>query len=384
MRVTCKRRGTGGFEHHYRLAANASAVTSLASLCKTRNDYGMAEAFIDPSDARAQRPRAADVAALAGVSESAVSRTFRGGSVSAHVRARVQAAARKVGYRPNAMASAVITRRSNLIAVLMTTNTNSHFPEVLSQLSHAAAAANLRVMLFTIDSPDDVPSAIDQILSYQVDGVISLTDVPMPDARLLADNGVELLLYNRSSADYPANLVSCDHRAAGRVLGQHLIDLGHRHFGLIDGPRFSILAIDRARGVLDAVTAAGLDAGAVPRAIGNFGYDSGRDAARKILSENPAVTAIVGINDLMAIGAIDEANSRGLHIPRDVAIAGFDGIDAANWDRYRLTTMVQPLPQLTAAAIGTIQSRLATPHLAHEARLLTCHLRVGNSTTDSR
>ena len=328
---------------------------------------------------RPQRTRAADVAAMAGVSESAVSRTFREGSVSAHVRARVLAAARELGYRPNAMARAVITRRSNVIAILMTTDTNSHFPEVLSELSNAADERGMRVMLFTLDNPLNVSAVVDQILSYQVDGVLSLTEVPEADARVLETNGVVLVLYNRASAPYPANLVSCDHRFAGQVLGRHLLALGHRRFGMVGGPAMSILAADRAQGVFDALAEAGIARKDVPIAIGDFGYESGRAATGALLDRGGQFTALVCINDMMAIGAIDEASVRGVRLPHDLSVASFDGAPAGTWDRYRLTTMRQPLPQLAAAAIEAITQRLADPGLALEKRLLVCDLAAGGS-----
>jgi DNA-binding LacI/PurR family transcriptional regulator len=328
---------------------------------------------------RRHRARAADVAELAGVSESAVSRTFRGGSVSAHVRARVQIAARQLGYRPNAMASTVITRRSNVIAILMASRTNSHLPEVLSNLAHAAEASGVKVMLFTIDNLAAVSEAIDQILSYQVDAAISLAAVQETDARLLADNGVGLVLYNFSAARFSANLVSCDHHASGASLARHLLTLGHRDFAIVRGPEWSILAADRARGVLDALGEAGIASDAVPMTAGDFGYDSGRAGAKAILARDQNVTALVCINDLMAIGAIDEATSQGLRVPDDLSVAGFDGAQAGRWDRYQLTTMEQPLPQLAAAAMDVIKRNLADPCLAHETRLLSCKLVQGKS-----
>lgn len=330
------------------------------------------------------RTRAADVAAAAGVSESAVSRTFSNGSVSANVRARVHAAARELGYRPNALAQALLTHRSNVIAILMTTNTNSHFPEVLSELSHAAGARGLRVMLFTLDDPTLVHEAVEQMLSHQVDGVLSLTELPAAEARILEGQGVELVLYNRASAGFPANLVSCDHRGAGRMLAEHLLGLGHRRFGVIEGPRLSSLAIDRAQGVYDALADAKIARKSVATATGDFGYESGRAGARAVVGGRSRITALVCVNDLMAIGAIDEATSRGLNVPRDLSVAGFDGIQAASWDRYRLTTMRQPLPQLAAAAIDTLCRKLADRQLARESRLMMCELVVGNSAAPTR
>lgn len=325
------------------------------------------------------RVRAIDVALRAGVSESAVSRTFRGGSVSAPVRARVVAAAREMGYRPNAMAQALLTRRSNVIAILMTTNTNSHFPEVLPELSHAADDHGLRVMLFTIDDPSLVSDAVDQILSYQVDAVLSLTGVPPAEARLLAAHDVELLLYNWSSAAYPVDLVSCDHHMAGQMLARHLLGLGHRSFALLEGPQMSVLATDRARGVVDALKQAGVPCRDLPVAIGDFGYDSGRVGTRALLSGRRSFTALVCINDMMAIGAIDEATSRDVDVPGDLSVAGFDGVPAGRWERYGLTTMRQPLPQLARAAMETIKRKIAEPTRAVEVRLLACILDEGRS-----
>ena len=330
-----------------------------------------------------KRMRAIDVATVAGVSESAVSRTFRDGSVSAHVRQRVLSAARELGYRPNAMAQALITRRSNVIAILMTTNTNSHFPEVLSELSHAADAHRQRVMLFTVDDPSLVSDVVDQILSYQVDGVLSLTAISAADARILESQSVALVLYNSPRADYPVSLVSCDHRSAGRVLGEHLLGLGHRAFGMIEGPQLSVLANDRAQGVYDALGEQGIARKDVFTAIGDFGYERGRAGAAAILTGKRPITALVCINDITAIGAIDEATGRGLHVPDDLSVASFDGVPAGTWDRYRLTTMRQPLPQLANAAFETIMRKIKTPRIACETRLISCELEIGRSAKEA-
>ncbi len=300
--------------------------------------------------------------------------------MSANVRARVQAAARELGYRPNALAQTLISRRSNVIAILMTTNTNSHFPEVLSELSHSADAHRLRVMLFTVDNPAMVSDVIDQILAYQVDAVLSLTELAAADARTLESQGVALVLYNRMSAAFPANLVSCDHHEAGYVLGQHLLELGHRKFGMIAGPKFSSLAIDRAKGFVAALDDAKIQGEPLPVEIGDFSYESGRLAVRALLLARPQITALVCINDLMAIGAIDEATANGRHVPDDLSVASFDGVPSGTWGRYRLTTMKQPLPQLAEAALETIVRLLAKPDLARETRLLACTLEIGHSS----
>jgi DNA-binding LacI/PurR family transcriptional regulator len=242
----------------------------------------------------------------------------------------------------------------------------------------------MRVLLFTLDDPAEVNGMIDQILAYQVDAVLSLTEFPEESATVLDEAGVDLLLYNRARASYPANMVSCDHRAAGRVLGEHLLGLGHRKFAAIRGWHNSVLAIDRLEGVLDALRLAGLDTSQVITATGDFSYDSGRAGAAEILRKDPEVTCIVCINDMMAIGAIDEAGALGFDVPRDLSVAGFDGVPASRWARYQITTMRQPLTQLAAGAFDLIVQRLQDRDLARESRLFGCTLIEGKSTAAVR
>ncbi len=323
------------------------------------------------------RARAADVALAAGVSQSAVSRTFRDGSVSPQVRARVLNAASRLGYRPNAMARAVITRRSGVVGLLMSTATNAHYPEALPQISKAFAAKGLRIMLFTVDHHDQVTATIDQALSYQLDGLVSLTNVPVRDAATLDEQGLPLVLYNQAGIDHAANLISCDHCASGRALARYLLDLGHLRFGIITASPHSSLSAGRAEGVTAELAAAGILCAA--SVCGDFGYDSGRAAAAVLLA-GQAVTAIIAVNDMMALGAIDAARAAGFAVPGDVSVAGFDGTGAACWDAYCLTTMVQPLESLANAAVEMIVERRDTPDLPKETRLLNCVLEVGRST----
>ena len=327
------------------------------------------------------RPRATDVALRAGVSQSAVSRAFTNGSVSPQVRARIFAVAQELGYRPNAMASAIMTRRSNMVAIIMTTQTNSHFPEVLSELSRAADRRGLRVLLFTVDDPALVSGVVDQILSYQVDGVVSLTEFPAEAASELEAAGINLILYNRARAVYPANLVSCDHRAAGHTLGAYLLALGHRRFAAIHGWPKSVLAIDRLEGFFDALRAANLDPHDVPVATGDFSYESGRAGASEILRSKADVTCILCINDMMAFGAIDEATSIGLNVPEQLSVAGFDGIPASRLERYQITTMQQPVSKVAAAALDLIVKVRHEPDRPLESRLFPCSLVEGKSTS---
>ena len=123
---------------------------------------------------RSRKATSYDVARIAGVSQSAVSRVFKqGASASESMRKRVLEAAAEVGYRPNAIARGLITQRSNMVAVLISRMTNLNYPEVLVQLTQAFSERGIRVLLFTIERESETPSVVEQLLQYQVDGVVT-------------------------------------------------------------------------------------------------------------------------------------------------------------------------------------------------------------------
>ena len=323
------------------------------------------------------RARGADVAAAAGVSQSAVSRTFRkGGSVAPDTRARVIAAAEALGYRPNAMARAVTTRRSGVIAIVMFADMAIYYPEALIELNRAAAAHEVRVMLFTLSSTAEIAAVVDQIIAYQVDGVVALNEVPDRAVAALARAGVPLVLYNRDHGDVPADAVGCAHEQAGEQIAALLVREGHRRIGLLLGPPGSPLARRRGDGVRTALAREGLAIDAAHQASGDFTYHGGIAAAQAVLAGGrERLTAIVAINDAMALGAIDHARKLGLDVPADLSVV---------WLAYELVTMAQPVDRMAAAAIELIQQRLRDPHLPIERRMFSCHLRDGRTVAPPR
>ncbi len=147
-----------------------------------------------------------DVARQARVSQSAVSRCFKpGASVSKKMRARVMKAAEDLGYQPNAIARSLITRRSNMVAVVISQQTNLYYPEVLVQLSQRFSERGVRVLLFTLERESDIDVILDQILQYQVDGVVEAARLSGPQIDLMEKRGIPLVFYNRSLKDRRVN-----------------------------------------------------------------------------------------------------------------------------------------------------------------------------------
>lgn len=328
---------------------------------------------------RRRRPTAVDVAAAAGVSQSAVSRAFTpGASVSPGVRARVVTAATALGYRPNAMARAIMTRRSGLVAIVVAVDTNLQYPEALSELSRSLSKSGRRIMLFAIDAMAEVDAVVDQIWSYQVDGVVALVGLTDAQVALLEDHDVPVVLYNRLPGRRVVSSVGCDHDGCGRLLAEHLLARGHRRFALIHGPAHSSVATERLAGVAAALTDAGV--GDVVATRGDYSYASGVAAVDALGGAALTGRAVIAANDMMALGVLDEARiTLGLAVPGDVAVAGFDGIGPTRWLGYRLTTVRQPIRRMAEATAIMVAERVDGSSVS-ERRSFAGELIVGQST----
>lgn len=326
-----------------------------------------------------RRPTSYDVAQLAGVSQSAVSRCFRpGGSLSDEKRKAIQKAAAQLGYQPNAIASGLITKRSNLVAILISNLTNLYYPEVLAELSHRLDERGVRVLLFALQSESHVDAALDQIWRYRVDGAISAARLSADQLRTFERHKVPVILYNRFAEGEPVPSVCCDSIAGERTLVDRLYQAGHRSFGIIAGPEDSFVGNQRVDG---AVARLG-DHGITPRIVaGAFDHDSGAAGFARLFADDHRPDAVLCANDLMALGAIDAARDVfGLSLPDDISIAGFDGVGPAAWPSYRLTTIRQPVQRMTEAAVTMLIERIENPSLPPEVRSFAGTLVEGSST----
>ena len=320
-----------------------------------------------------------DVARRAGVSQSAVSRVFKpGASVSAKMRDRVLAAATELGYRPNVIARSLITRRSNMVGVIISNLTNLYYPEVLSELTHRFAARGQRVLLFTLRQESDVDSTLQDVLGYQVDGIVSTARLSAAQVEECDLRGCPVVLYNRSFRDVPASAICCDQIEAGRVLAAKLVGAGHRQFGFVAGPADSVVGMERRSGFVSRLEELGFwDTTVVD---GDYSYASGFDGLRAILEAAPETDAVVGANDVMALGVLDAArHGLGKAVPDDMSVAGFDGVDPAGWASYRLTTVRQPVRRMTQAAVDMLLERVETPGLAPEKSVIPGELLIGDT-----
>ncbi|MBI0535797.1 LacI family DNA-binding transcriptional regulator [Roseomonas sp. KE2513] len=311
----------------------------------------------------ARRVTATDVARRAGTSQSAVSRVFTpGASVSPDLRERVMEAARSLGYRPNAIARSLITRRSRIVAVAMADLGNQFYPLVLEALSARLQAEGYQILLFTADPAAPSDPMIEQVMRYQVDAVVlASTGLSSALARECRALGVPVVMFNRMTDDPDLSCVIGDNERGGRDVAAFLAAAGHRRPAFIAGLEGSSTNRDRERGFVRGLAEAGLAAPA--RAAGHYSYEGAAAATRALLRE-AAPDAIFCANDHMAIACMEVARHEfGLSIPGDLSVVGFDDVGPARWRSYDLTSFSQPLGPMVEATVGMLLEFMDDPSL---------------------
>lgn len=305
---------------------------------------------------KARRPRvtSTDVARAAGVSQSAVSRAFTpGASVAPSTRKRVVEAAAKLGYRPNAIARSLITRRTKLVGIVMAHLTNPFYPPVLERFSRKLEEHGRRVLLITLPGQSRGDAALPEILQYQVDSLV-LTSATLSSAMAeeCARLGMPVVLFNRMAARSRVSAVCCDNEAAGTLAADLFLDAGDRRLGYLAGTANSSTNLERERGFVERVAAR--KAPKPQRVAGNYDYETAFAAARGLLAPKSHPTALFCANDVMAFAAIDAARALGLRVPADVSVLAVDDSAMARWRAYDLTTIRQPVEAMVDATVDLL------------------------------
>jgi DNA-binding LacI/PurR family transcriptional regulator len=288
-------------------------------------------------------------------------------------------AAKKLGYKPNAIARMLITQRTGMVAVIISAISNLVYPELLSRITDQLSERGMRVLLFTLEGSDQLEKLLEQIWTFQVDGVIALAaHFDHQDISRFEDHDIPVVLYNRQVQDYPVNTVCVDHDQGIRQLVNKLVDGGSKRFLVLSGPTESDVANERRTIALRHLASRGVED--VPVLYGDFSYQSGKDCFARWMQENDAPDAVICSNDTMAIGCIDEARGvHGLDIPNQLSVVGFDGIHVAFWSGYELTTVRQPVNQMAKAAVEILMERIENAEAPPEKRVLAGTLIEGSS-----
>lgn len=323
-----------------------------------------------------KRVTSAEVAALARVSQSAVSRVFTpGASASKETIARVREAAAKLGYRPSTLARAMVSGRSRIIGVVVANFGNQFYPVAFELLSNALEARGYHVLVFTSqDSIDGVDAVIQGLMDYQVDGIVAASvSIGSDLAARARSTGVPVVLLNRGQDDAGFSNITTDNVLGGRRVAEFLLAGGHERIAHISGWQGSSTGRDRQAGFIAALN----EAGVTPFAVVDARYDRelAISCARSLLAGPERPDAIFVGNDYTAFGVIDAVREAGLVPGRDVSVVGFDDVPIAGWAAYDLTTYRQPVNRMIEAAVEAlvdqIETRVARPRqIAFEGRLV--------------
>lgn len=311
-----------------------------------------------------------EVAALAGVSQSAVSRVFTpGSSVSKKTADKVLAAAAQLGYRPNVLARAMKSGKSRIIGLVVAYLENYFYPEMVERLSVELQKVGYHVLIFLAPvNVDNVDKVVSEIMDYQVDGIV-LASVSLSSdlAKRCQSTGIPVVLFNRGHADKNLCSVTSDNYAGGKALADYLCSLGHQRIAYIAGFSGATTQIDREAGFRAGLAAAGQELFA--RAEGNFDYRTAQAAAREIFATSRRPDAVFVANDHMAFAVMDVLRFElGLKVPEDVSVVGFDDVPPAAWPAYNLTSFRQRVEQMVAETVTMLMARIegddtGSPHV---------------------
>jgi len=307
---------------------------------------------------------------MCGVSTQTVSRVINNRpDVSPVTRSAVEAAIASVGFQPSAVARSLVQRRSLTLGVILSGLQFFGVAQTLNGIADASEAAGYALLLKEVDGSGqvDILPVMDFFISQRVDGIIfAAPDVGRNlSASLPAGSPPMVFLKSDHSTGLPT--ITIDNIGGARLATQHLIDLGRRRIAHVAGPLAWHEARDRREAWQETLLAAGLEPG--PVAYGTWTSADGVTAFEELLAMDPAIDGVFVANDQMALGVLHQAHRRGIAVPGDIAVVGFDGMEEAAQFTPPLTTVVQPLRELGREAV---QELLATmdeePHPGAELR----------------
>ena len=310
-------------------------------------------------------PTLDEVASLAGVSRATASRAINGGSrVSPEALAAVQEAVRTLGYTPNRAARSLVTRRTDSVAIVVPEPnerifTDPFFSDWLRGVSAALDPTDLQLVLLLARPGAEGARAMRYLRNRHVDGALVISHHRNDGlTEEIADMGLPCVFGGRPwSGAERISYVDVDNRAGGRLATEALIERGCRRIATVAGPEDMTAAVDRLEGWRDALRRAGLSDGRL--VYGNFTIESGARATAELLEAHPDVDGIFAASDLMATGALSVLTARGLSVPDDVAVVGYDDLGVAERTDPPLTTIRQSATEMAKRATALLLEQLA-------------------------
>ena len=308
------------------------------------------------------RPTIQDVANLAGVHPATVSRALdprREGRIAASTAERVRSAARHLGYVPDPAARTLRSRRSAAIGVIVPDLANPVFPPIVAGIEDALAEAGYVTLIAnTGNDPVRERDRVAALRDRRCDGYI-LASATLDGSMATPLSAAPVVLVNRDAGGPPLPSVSSDDRAGIQAAMTHLAGLGHRVIAHLTGPSNLSVVRTRAEAFRSSAEKLGLDPAVMTvRHCPSLTTADGRDAALAALASDPAITAILAGNDLMAMGCYAAAQQLGLSCPGDLSIVGYNDMPSVEWWRPALTTVRIPQYDIGKEAARLLLERI--------------------------
>jgi DNA-binding LacI/PurR family transcriptional regulator len=323
------------------------------------------------------RPTLDAVAARAGVGRGTASRVVNGSpQVSPQAKAAVEAAIAELGYAPNLAARALVTQRTDSVALVVSESEERVFGEpffagVVRGISAALLDTPMQLWLAMAQSPEQRERVERHLTGQHVDGVLLLSlhdDDPLP--ALMERRGMPTVVGGRPAPG--AYSVDVDNAGGARKAVEHLLSMGRRRIATIAGPQDMPVGRARLTGFRDAVRAAGGDPDLV--AYGDFSEAAGVAAMLGLLARTPDLDAVFVASDLMACGAVRALRDTGRRVPRDVAVIGFENSPVARQCEPQLTTVNQPVEEMGRRMVDLLIARMGGDQAGDSHVLLDTHL----------
>ncbi len=314
-----------------------------------------------------------EVAERAGVSRSAVSRTFTdGASVSDKMRRKVEKAARDLGYSPNALASSLTTGRTKLIGLVSNNFHNPIFLQVFDQFTKGLQERDLRPLLVNLSSETNPEASVRMLRQYSVDGVVvASSTLPPLFAKAFREADIPVVhSFGRSSSAPEVHVVGIDNVECGRMAARELVRRGYKRVGFMGGPEAATSTQDRFTGFMSEM-AAHKEIQTSYSFAQAYSYQAGRREMLRLLKTTPAEAYFCG-DDVLSIGALSAIDDSAYSCPQDIGIIGLNDMEMAQWESINLTTIHQPIREIINSSIELMVAMLDTPNRYPEARIFPC------------
>ncbi len=303
-----------------------------------------------------------DVAARAGVSFTTVSHVLNGTRrVSEESRWRVERAVAELGYVPSALARSLKTSETHVLGVLVPNITNPFFAELMRGVEDAARGQGYSVFLCNCDDdPARQLGYVQRLLARRVDGLLLANSAAEAStvSGALKQTPVPTVVVDRAVAGLDADLVRVDNTGGARLATEHLLGLGHRRIACLAGPLAFEVSRARVAGWREALAAAGITPAPGWLVEGPYSPAQGHAATLGLLADHPEITAICAGNDLLGIGALRAAAERGVAVPRQLSVIGFDGIELGGFVHPGLSSVGEDIRAIGERAAAVLIERI--------------------------